>query len=98
MLSASQLSDLWKVQDECINIVAGARYELKQLHVLSVNQLIQNSLCKIGHKVSHRYLLESLLKIFNTHGGQKVHRYPTRNKHIPNIQRHQDIRFNKFSL
>ena len=23
MLSASQLSDLWKAQDECINIVAG---------------------------------------------------------------------------
>ena len=88
MLSASQLSDLQKAQVECINIVAGAHNEFKQLHVLSVNQLIQNSLCKMGHKVSHRYLPEPLLKIFNTHGGRKVHRYPTSNKHIPNIQRH----------
>ena len=39
-----------------------------------------------------------LLKIFNTNGGQKVQRYPTRNKHILNIQRHQDIRFNKSFL
>ena len=98
MLSASQLSDLQKVQVECINIVAGACNEFKQLHVLSVNQLIQNSLCRMGHKVSHRYLPELLLKIFNTHGGQKMHRYSTRNKHILNIQRHQDIRFNKSFL
>ena len=98
MLSVTQLSVLQKVQVECINIVAGARNEFKQLHVLSVNQLIQNSLCKMGHKVSHRCLPEPLLKIFNMNGGQKVHRYPTRNKHIPNIQRHQDIRFNKSFL
>ena len=99
MLSASQLSDLQKAQDECINMVAGSRsYDLKQLHVFSVNQLIQNSLCKMGHKVSHCYLPDPLLKFFNMHGGQKVHRYPTRNKHIPNVQRHQDIKFNKSFL
>ena len=52
----------------------------------------------MGHKVSHCYLPDSLLKIFNTHRGQKVHRYPTRNKHIPNVQRHQDTKFNKSFL
>ena len=99
MLSASELTDLWKAQDECINIVAGSQsYDLKQLHVLSIDQLIQNSLCKMGHKVSHCYLPDPLLKIFNTHGGQKVHRYPIRNKHIPNVQRHQDTKFNKSFL
>ena len=47
MLSASQLTDLQKAQDEHINIVAGSQsYDLKQLHMLSINQLIQNSLCK----------------------------------------------------
>ena len=41
---------------------------------------------KLGHSISHKHFPSPIIHLFDKFGGQKLHRYPTRNKHIPNIQ------------
>ena len=43
-------------------------------------------MCKLGYNVLRKQYPEPILKLFDKFGGRKVHRYPTRNKHIPNLQ------------
>ena len=52
-------------------------------------------LCKLGYKVSHKILSDSLLTIFNLNKGKKTHRYPTTGKATPNIQQHADTKVNE---
>ena len=99
MLTTSHLTDLWKIQKDCVNIVRGSSNTvLKSLRILSIDQMICNNLCKMGHRISHGYLPGPLLDIFNSYGGKKSQRCPTRNRHIPNIQKHHDAKFNKSFL
>ena len=99
MLTTSHLTDFQKIQKECVNIVGGSSNTvLKSLHILSIDQMIYHNLCKMGHRISHGYPPEPLLNIFNSHRGRKSHRYPTRNRHVPNIQKYHDAKFNKSFL
>ena len=43
-------------------------------------------------------MLQPIIDLFHLRGGKKVHRYPTRNKHLPNIQPHPSVMFNNSFL
>ena len=99
MASESQLNGLRKIQDHCIRIVSSNKNEnIKNLYsslkIQPVDQLIKGSLCKLGHSLNYRQLPSPLIKLFNMHGGEKLHRYPTRDKNIPNVQKHTSQVFN----
>ena len=60
--------------------------------------MIQFNLCKLGQQMTHKHLPKPLQDILNADGGKKTHRYPTRNKSTPNIQKHQCTIFNRSFL
>ena len=51
-------------------------------------------LCKYRFKVSKKLLPETLIRLANDRGGRKVHKYGTRNKHMPNVQAHKSPLYN----
>ena len=61
----------------------------KNSHIPTVHDMIRIALCRLRHNISHKHWPDSIIKLFNRFDGKKQHRYPTRNKHVPNIQRHQ---------
>ena len=71
---------------------------MRSLHIMSIDQMIKLSLCKLGYKITHELLPHPLLKIFNSYGGRKTHHYLMRNRQTPNIQKHHDTKFNKSFL
>ena len=60
--------------------------------------MIQLNLCKLGHQMTHKLLPQPLQTFLMLTKEKKPHRYPTRNKHTPNIQKHQSIMFNQSFL
>ena len=99
MISKSKLNELSRIQKQCVRLVAKKSMGtdptpfFTSLKIHSILALIRLALCKIGHNISHKYWPEPLIDLFNKFGGKKQHRYPTRNKHIPNIQRHQSDQY-----
>ena len=53
---------------------------------------------KLGYKISKKQIPSQISNIMNNKGGLKAHRYNTRNKGTPNIQKHQTTQFNKSFL
>ena len=94
MLNAESRDKLYKVQKACIRIVAKLKPRdslhgvFPALQTLPFLDLIQLELAKLGFKVSNKHLPAPILTIFNANGGEKKHKYQTRNKAIPNIQKH----------
>ena len=93
MANATEISDIRKIQDQCVRIVAndkttGMEELYGNLWIMSLNTLIKSTLCRLGHKIT----------LFNSHGGHKTHCYPTHNRNTPNIQRHQTVLFNRSFL
>ena len=58
-----------------------------ELRLMPVQKMIKFAMCKLGYNVSRKQYPEPILTLFKKFGGQKIHCYPTRNKHIPNLQR-----------
>ena len=103
MVSESQLNGFCKIQDHYVRIVSSNNNDdIKDLYTLlsiqPIDQIIKGSLCKLGHSLNHKQLPSPLIKLFNIHGGEKMHRYPMRNKNILNIQKHQAQVFNQSFL
>ena len=103
MVSKSQLNGLREIQDYCIRIVSSNNNDdIKDLYTLlkiqPIDKIIKGSLCKLGHSLNHKQLHSPLIKLFNMHGGEKLHRYLTRNKNIPNVQKHTAQVFNQSFL
>ena len=103
MVSESQLNGFHKIKDHCIRIISLNNHDdIKELYtslsIQPIDQLIKGSLCKLGHSLNHKQLPSPLIRLFNIHGGEKMHRYPTRNKNIPNVQKHKAQVFNRSFL
>ena len=104
MAPKAQLSELKKLQNQCIRIInkesitSNITGQFEKLKILKIEQLIKLHLCKLGHMMSHSQLPIPVHKVFNDKGGQKLHRYPMRNKNTPNIQAHTSVFFNKSFL
>ena len=60
--------------------------------------MINLELQKIGFKMSRQDLSNPIDQIMNRRGGKKMHRYPTRNTKILNIQLHNSTCFNNSYL
>ena len=60
--------------------------------------MIQLEMYKLGQQLKFKQLPDPIIREFNANGGMKMHRYPTRNKNLPNIQRYQGTLFNKSFL
>ena len=52
-------------------------------------------LLKYGHKISRSLMPDSIMNIMNQNQGRKEHRYNTRNKSLPNIQKRKSTAFNQ---
>ena len=52
----------------------------------------------LGYKISHHLLPDPIYHLFDEHDGKKQHRYPTRNKAVPNIQQHHHKLYNSSFL
>ena len=77
----------------------GSTEETSQtLGILPFWSMIQLKQCQLGYQLTYRLLPAPLQKVFDDNGGKKSHRYPTRNKSTPNIQKHHCILFNKSFL
>ena len=103
MLLSSSLKELSKLQTRCIELIAPKKSmdiwtTMRQLNILPLKSMIQFNLCKLGQQMTHKLLPEPLQDILNVDGGKKTHRYPTRNKSTPNIQKHQCTIFNRSFL
>ena len=61
--------------------------------MMTVHNMIQIAMCKLGHNISHKHFPTPIVSLFDKFGGCKSHRYPTRNKHIPNLQQHQSEQY-----
>ena len=105
MISKTQQKRLYNLQSTCIGIIAKKNQRaMKQMHctnhlgVICFPDLIKQEQYKLGYKISRKILPEPLIALFDKKGGKKCHRYPTRNKHIPNIQRHTTTQMNSSYL
>ena len=68
------------------------------MNILKFPDMIQLEMYKLGQQIKFKKLPEPIIRAFNAYGGKKMHRYPTRNKNLLNIQRHQGTIFNKSFL
>ena len=101
MINASQMATLEKIQDQCVLLVIGKKNfatistAYKTLSILQFKDLVKHKLCKLAHSIQYKSILLPLITLFSSHGRQKTHRYPTRNKNIPNVQHHHTQTFNR---
>ena len=88
MLQTSQLKQLQKLQNKCVNLIdrnKGGIYEkANKNQILTVNNLIELELCKIGYKFVNKLLPkkvhEALLTDSKSKSLEKSHDYSTRYK------------------
>ena len=64
---------------------------------MKIKEITKYELCKLAFKVKNKLLPHALLDTFDTYG-KKTHKYPTRNKNLPNIMKHTSTDFNKSFL
>ena len=104
MASKTNLNKLTKIQDDSMKLIGknlgtsniSAMY--KALGIIQLPKMIQIELAKYGHRVTEKSLPTSIQNLANRNGGVKTHRYPTRNRNTPNIQKHTDHQFNSSFL
>ena len=66
--------------------------------------MIQTEHCKYGHYIMHQKLPKPIQDIINANGRKKNHKYETRHKATPNVQKHtvlcakSIIEYNKLSM
>ena len=100
MTKKSQLNNIYNVQKKCIKSICNQPKSssilglLKTCRLLNVYDIVELELGKFGYRLSKNLLPKPLKRLMESKGGRKTHRYPTRNKPIPNIQRHYSTIFN----
>ena len=96
----SQLNNIYSVQKKCIKSIcnqpkSSSILGLLKIHrLLNVHDIVELELGKFGYRLSKDLLPKPLKRLMESKGGRKSHRYPTRNKLTPNIQRHYSTIFN----
>ena len=67
----------------------------KELNVLKFPDMVQLEMCKLSYQLKSKKVSIPLIDDFNTCRGCKTHRYPTRHKDLPNIQKHHGTLINR---
>ena len=104
MISQSKINEIFKIQKQCVCILGHPNQgqdtikHFRDLHITPINDMIQIAVCKLGHNISHKHIPAPIIQLFDKFGGRKLHRYPTRNKHITNIQHHHSEQYKKSFL
>ena len=79
MASQHMISEIYKIQKQCIRIMRPATQKrdilsiFKDLCLMTVHNMIQISMCKLGHNISHKHFPSSIVKLFDMFGGCKSH-------------------------
>ena len=100
MISSPQINSLYKQQKKCLWILGKLESRkstdptFRIMKILKFPDMIQLEMCKLGQQLKFKQLPDPIIREFNAYGGMKMHPYPTRNKNLPNIQRHQGTIFN----
>ena len=101
MFNQQSVDELFKIQKQCIQTVMKRGQKdhtdpmFRQLKSLRFPDMIKTEQAKLGYKVRRSMLPKPIHDLFDVNGGKKVHRYPTRNKTLPNIQQHMNSTFNQ---
>ena len=104
MITQQKINELFNIQKQCVRIITGLQktdntsHLFSELRILTIKDLIHLAMCKLGHNISHKHYPTPILNLFVKFGGRKVHRYPTQNKHVPNVQCHYSELYNKSFL
>ena len=104
MISPPQINSFYKQQKQGLWLKGKLKSRentdptFRIMDILKFPDMIQLEMYKLGHQIKFNKLPEPIIRAFNAYGGKKMHRYPTRNKNLPNIQRHQGTIFNKSFL
>ena len=104
MISAEQKNMLLKAQKSCVRILECKKSNDTILEIysrqgiLTLPDMICLELSKLGYKIRHNLIPVPIQSIFKKGGGEKLHRYPTRHKNLPNIQKHTDHIFHNSFL
>ena len=104
MISPPQINSLYKQQKQGLRLIGKLKSRENTdstfivMNILKFPDINQLEMYKLGQQVQFKNLPEPIIMAFNAYGGKKMHRYPTRNKNLPNIQRHQGTTFNKSFL
>ena len=99
-LCTKKLEDLFKQQRKCIQVICSAKsttpinFLFKELRILKLHDMIALEQSKLGYQLKNKLLPKPLQILFHTRGGEKKHHYPTRNKTLPNVQKHSGKSFN----
>ena len=99
MLSKSQVSDISQLQQKCIRLMIKKNSTsvdaiFRKLKLLKFSDMIKIELCKFGARISNNLLPKSIQELMKKRSGWKTHGYDTRNKRIPNTQKHTTTCFN----
>ena len=104
MISSPQINSLYKQQKQCLWLIGKLKSRentdttFRIMKILKFPDMIQLEMYKLGQQLKFKQLPDPITREFNAYGGVRMHRYPTRNKELPNIQRHQGTIFNKSFL
>ena len=104
MISSPQINSIYKQQKQCLQILGKLKSSentdstFRNMKILKFPDMIQLEMYKLGQQLKFKQLPDPIIREFNAYGGMKMHRYPTRNKNLSNIQRHQGTLFNKSFL
>ena len=99
MISKKDLNLIVKTQTKCISIINGEKAPsdqmmYKELQLVIFEDMIRTELIKLGFKITNKILPNPLIMAFEQDGGKKTHSYNTRNKSLPNIQKHTTSLYN----
>ena len=100
MAKKIQLNSIYTVQKKCVHLInkqekSSSIPELLKYHqLLKVQDIVELEQCKFVCRLNKNLLPKSIMKLMESRGGKKPHRYPMRNKKIPNIQRHHSTVLN----
>ena len=105
MIPNASLSKLQKIQNKCFKLIFGKESTIENFHsskILRVCDMVKLANLKLGHKVQYSHLPVRILSSCNTDNKElnllKRHRYPTRNKGIPNLPRTDCVHYRQSFL
>ena len=104
MMSKSSYNSLYKLQKDCVRLIAKAKGNssakplFSDLKIIRLPDLIENELCKLGYRLDKKIFPIPIVDLFHRNSGKKTHKYDMRQKTLPNIQRQTTPLFNKSFL
>ena len=75
----SMINEIFKIQKQCVRMMRPTRQlqetstMFQDLHITTVQDMIQIAMCKLGHSISHKHFPAPIIHLFDKFGGQKLH-------------------------